>query len=150
MPQSPSHQLDVLAREIFELTKITWLTAQRTKLDGQHDLSESEFLALDALEQIGSVTVGDLQRRINVQPAQMSRIIKSLETKYDSPLVTCTINREDKRKINVRLSGAGTDAASAFRRGKISINAGALRSLSAEDVDDLMRLVRIIRKTMAS
>jgi len=150
MSQSASEQLEVLAREIFELTKIAWLTAQRTKPDGRHDLSETEFLALDALEQSGRLTVGDLQRRINVQPARMSRIIKSLETKYDSPLVTCTINREDKRKIDVRLSEAGTSAADAFRRGKISINAEVLRSLSAGDVDDLMRIVRIIRKAMGS
>jgi CRISPR system Cascade subunit CasE len=44
--------------------------------------------------------VGDIQRLLGVLPAQMSRIIRSLENR-DRPLIACHINPRDKRKVDV-------------------------------------------------
>jgi DNA-binding MarR family transcriptional regulator len=142
--ETPQHvDVQVVAMEIFELTRQIWLSAQRRRdSNGMPDLSETEFLTLDALEQDGGMTVGDLQRRVEVLPAQMSRIIRNLESRYDEPLVSCALNPEDKRKINVSLTSAGRQAAEQFRRAKIELTAQSLRSLSGDDIRHLLRIVR--------
>jgi DNA-binding MarR family transcriptional regulator len=123
---------------------------QRTRPEGQYDLSETEFLTLDALQHQTCMTVGQLQRHIKVLPAQMSRIIKSLEGRYDEPLISCSINQDDKRKVDVQLTDAGRAAVAAFRRAQIELNLDALKSLSPGDADELLRIVRIILKAMES
>ncbi len=139
--------LRTVALEIFEISKLTWLMAQRRKPEGEYDLSESEFLALDVLQHQGPMTVGDLQRRVEVLPAQMSRIIRNLETKFDQPLVDCAINADDKRKINVKINRLGAQAADGFRQSKIELTIESLRVLSDED---LVQLLRIVRQTRAA
>ena len=148
MRDEASQNLEDLAREVFEITKINWLATQRSKTDTQYDLSETEFLTLDALEEHHCLTVGTLQRRIHVLPAQMSRIIKSLETKYDSPLINCAINAQDKRKVDVRLTEAGLKAVDAFRRRKTNQIIASLRNISLQDQQDLIRIVRALRQAM--
>jgi DNA-binding MarR family transcriptional regulator len=150
MRRQTSATLEELGRDIFELTKFTWLATRRTRHETQYDLSETEFLVLDALEQRQCLTVGELQRRIRVLPAQMSRIVKSLETRHERPLIACAINAHDKRKVDVRLTRVGRKAAEAFRRRKIGMAAAALDRLSQSDLESLDRIVRLIRKAMDS
>src|SRR3954469_17537063 len=73
------------------------------------DLKEVEFLTLSILRQHGSLIVGDIQRLLGVLPSQMSRIIRSLEAR-EHPLISCRINPQDKRKIDVFLTPAGVTA----------------------------------------
>src|SRR5258708_39758558 len=70
------------------------------------DLKETEFLTLSALQGQGSMIVGDIQRILGVLPAQMSRVIRSLEER-DRPLISCHVNPRDKRKIDVSLTEDG-------------------------------------------
>lgn len=130
-----------LALVMFDLTKRNWLQSQREKFKGGYDLSESEFLALDALEDVTSLSVGELRRHVGVLPAQMSRIIKALEQRYDEKLVLCAINPEDKRKIDVSITPKGRAAVGAYRRAKIMASIEALRSLSDEDLEAFMRIL---------
>lgn len=123
-----------LALQMFEMAKRTWLESQREKMKGGFDLSESEFLTLDALEEVTSLSVGDLRRRVAVLPAQMSRIIKALEQRYDEKLVLCAINPKDKRKIDVSITPKGRRAVAAYRRAKIMTSVEALNSVSDEDL----------------
>ena len=123
-----------LALQMFEMTKRTWLQAQREKFKGGYDLSESEFLALDALERVLHLSVGELRRFVGVLPAQMSRVIKALEQRYDEKLVLCAINRLDKRKIDVSITAKGRRAVQAYRRAKILAIVEALRPLSVRDL----------------
>ena len=55
--------------------------------------------------------VGDIIERLHLLPAQMSRLLRRLEGKGDScyqkPLVECSINKEDRRRVNVLLTTAG-------------------------------------------
>jgi DNA-binding MarR family transcriptional regulator len=124
-----------LALRVFELTKLTWIGSQQEKFKGGYDLSESEFLALDALETVGTtLSVGELRRFVGVLPAQMSRIIKALEHRYDEKLVVCSIHPSDKRKINVAITPKGHRAVHAYRDAKIKASIEAFRSLSDEDL----------------
>jgi len=143
-----SDPLEQLALEIFEMTKLMWAKAQRAKPESAYDLTEAEFLALDELQRHDCLTVGDLQRRIRVLPAQMSRIIKGLETKYDQPLLTCSINSDDKRRIDLRITAVGRLAADTFRRSKLETTISWLKALSPHDVEEMARIVRSMRTTM--
>ena len=101
-------------------------------------LKEVEFLALAILHQHGTLIVGDIQRMLGVLPAQMSRIIRSLEAR-DRPLIACRINPKDKRKIDVCLTPAGEKALLDYRDASVSRIVEHLRHLSEEDQEDLTR-----------
>jgi DNA-binding MarR family transcriptional regulator len=130
-----------LALQIFELTRRTWFESQREKLKGGYDLSESEFLALDALEDVEAMSVGQLRKHVGVLPAQMSRILKALEQRYDEKLVICSINPEDKRKIDVSITAKGRRAVDAYRRAKIQASIDALHSLTDTDLRNLSTIL---------
>ena len=138
--------LERLALQIFDLTKRTWLQTQREKFKGGYDLSESEFLALDALEEAPSLSVGELRRHVGVLPAQMSRIIKALEQRYDEKLVVCAINPKDKRKVDVTITPKGRRAVAAYRRAKITASVKALRSLPERDLGALAGILERVER----
>ena len=97
---------------------------------GSRPLKGSELLVLQILaSQSGEgdeeqpMIVGDIQRAMEVLPAQMSRLLRSLEAR-DPPLVECRINPRDKRQVNVYLAPAG-------KRSLRSANAGIRRQAVA-------------------
>jgi DNA-binding MarR family transcriptional regulator len=103
-------------------------------------LKEVEFLTLAILHQRGTLIVGDIQRMLGVLPAQMSRIIRSLEAR-DRPLIVCRINPADKRKINVTLTPAGTQALADYQATHLIGIHTLIDRLSEEDREDLARLL---------
>ncbi|MBL7140344.1 MAG: MarR family transcriptional regulator [Planctomycetes bacterium] len=135
-----------LALQMFELTRRTWFESQREKFKGGYDLSESEFLALDALEDVTSMSVGELRKHVGVLPAQMSRVLKALEQRYEEKLVICSINPEDKRKIDVSITPKGRRAVNAYRRSKIKTSIEALHSLSDQDLVCLSEIMTKIER----
>ena len=130
-----------LAFQMFDLTRRTWYESQREKLKGGYDLSESEFLALDALEDAESMSVGELRKHVGVLPAQMSRVLKALEQRYDEKLVICSINPQDKRKIDVSIAPKGRRAVDAYRRSKFKASVDALESLTDRDLANLSAIL---------
>lgn len=149
MAETRSRSVEQVALEIFELNKYISAETQKSKPDSPYDLSEAEFLVLDALQQNDCRTVGDLQRCVGVLPAQMSRIMKSLEARYNQPLISRQINDDDKRKIDVRISGPGHKAAEAYRRTFIDAIVHMLKNMPRKDVDELIRIMKIVRQAMA-
>lgn len=131
------------AREIAQdlLSVVTQLcfTTPRTR-NGPHDLKESEFLALAILQERGTMIVGDMQRILHVLPAQMSRIIRSLENR-PAPLIACRINPQDKRKIDVCLTEAGEEALRTYQAARIRRIAELVRELPEDDQESLLRLL---------
>jgi DNA-binding MarR family transcriptional regulator len=103
-------------------------------------LKEVEFLTLAILRQHDSCIVGNIQRRLGVLPAQMSRIIRSLEDR-DRPLIACRINPGDKRKIDVCLTPAGERALADYEAQRLRAITELLRQLPEEDQEDLDRVV---------
>lgn len=144
-----AQQIQEFTNEVFELSKVSWAAQSRSHGKSQHELTETEFLALDILSKAGrSLTVGEIQREIGVLPAQMSRIIRALESKGDKPLITCAINPSDKRKIDVEMSPAGVEAYQAYRRVKLGSIQQMLEGLDENDRNELMRLLRVIRSNV--
>jgi len=138
-----------LALQMFDMATRAWLATQREKMKGGYDLSESEFLALNALDGVSSLSVGELRGHVGVLPAQMSRVIKALEQRYDEKLVLCAINPRDKRKIDVSITPTGRRAVEAFRRAKIAALTAALGRLSGADLSDFTRILNKIADTAA-
>jgi DNA-binding MarR family transcriptional regulator len=128
-----------LARHVFDLITRFCLVSPRHRR-GSGDLKEIEFLTLSLLHQHGTLIVGDIQRQLGVLPAQMSRIIRSLEGR-ERPLIACRINPHDKRKIDVALTQAGLVAFQAYQAARIGSIARLVGKLPEEDLDELHRLV---------
>jgi DNA-binding MarR family transcriptional regulator len=92
--------------------------------------------------------VGELQRRLGVLPAQMSRIIRSLEDR-ERPMIACHINSRDKRKVDVRMTPAGEKALHDHQSARVGRIAELLRDLPEEMQEDLARLLDKLRERRA-
>lgn len=130
---------DALAHTMFQFVTQFCLTQPRVRRRNGN-LKEPEFLTLALLHQRETMIVGDIQRMLGVLPAQMSRIIRSLEDR-ECPLIACRINPEDKRKIDVRLTPAGAQALLDYQADQMRNLSAILSRLSDEDQEDLARLL---------
>jgi DNA-binding MarR family transcriptional regulator len=136
--------IEDLAHRLIET--VAQLDAPLPRARRRHgDLKEDEFLTLSILNQHETLIVGDIQRQLGVLPAQMSRIIRSLEDR-DQPLIACRINPQDKRKIDVILTPAGVQAHQDHQAGRVQAVAGLLSRLPEEDLDDLQRLLEKVHE----
>ena len=139
MTTGTGQRVDELAQDLFEVVTQICLSTLRGRRRGG-DLKEIEFLTLSILHAHGTMIVGDIQRLLGVLPAQMSRIIRSLEHR-ERPLIQCHINSRDKRKIDVALTGAGEKVLLDYQGSRVGHIVERLRNLSEEDQDDLVRLL---------
>ncbi len=150
-PEPTAADLEQMSEEILELTKLGMLArnAPRKRKGAGIDLSESEFLTLDFLCKEGSLTIGELQKRIRVLPAQMSRVIRALESKTSKPLITCRINTHDKRRIDVSATDDGRRARQQYRDARLSNTVKILAGLDPHDRREFMRILGRIREIMS-
>ena len=138
--------LDQMAEEMFSLNMLAWRERVASKRQAETDLSESQFLAIDTLVNApGVLTVGEIQRAIGVLPAQMSRIIRSLESNFDKPLIKCELNQQDKRKIDVTMTAEGKKVYNEFRGVRLAKNLQILKGLPDADRIEFVRICREIR-----
>ena len=139
--------LEDLAHRLIEIVAQLGLAVPRGRRRNG-DLKEVEYLTLSILHQRDSLIVGDIQRQLGVLPAQMSRIIRSLEDR-DQPLIACRINPQDKRKIDVILTAAGAQAFQGHHTSRVRAVAGLLGRLPEDDLDDLHRLLEKVQELLA-
>jgi DNA-binding MarR family transcriptional regulator len=149
---SQSSSLDQMAEEIFSLTVMSWRERLGTRGTGAAtELSEAQYLAIDTLIRANApLTVGQIQRSIGVLPAQMSRIMRSLETTFSKPLVRCELNQSDKRKIDVRLTAEGARIYEEFRRSRLAKTVDILSQLAEKERVEFVRICRRIRELYAT
>ena len=139
MATGTGQRVEEIAQDLFGVVTRIGLSALRGRR--RHgDLKEVEFLTLSILQAHGTMIVGDIQRLLGVLPAQMSRVIRSLEDR-DRPLISCRINARDKRKIDVYLTPAGEKALLDYEGARVARLVELLHDLSDDDQDDLARLV---------
>jgi len=138
--RSSEIELEELAHRSFLLITRMMLGLPRTRRRNTGDLKEMEFLTLAALHQHQTMIVGDIQRILGVLPAQMSRIIRSLEGK-SPPLVACHINPRDKRKVNVQVTAAGEQVLVEYVTPRVRAISDLLRHLSDDERDSLAHLL---------
>jgi DNA-binding MarR family transcriptional regulator len=143
---STGDRLEEIAHDLFEVFTQLCLGALRG-LRRAGDLKEVEYLTLSLLQDHGTMIVGDIQRQLGILPAQMSRVIRSLETR-ERPLISCRINPNDKRKIDVGMTSAGEKALEDYRGVRVGRIGELLRHLSEEDQDDLARMLDKLRSLL--
>jgi DNA-binding MarR family transcriptional regulator len=132
-------RLEETAKDLFEVvTQLGLATLRGRRRSG--DLKEVEFLTLAILHEHGTMIVGDIQRLLGVLPAQMSRIIRSLENR-ERPFISCQINPRDKRKVDVCLTSGGEKALLEYESRRTDRLIELLRDLPEEEQVDLNRLV---------
>ena len=136
--------LDSMAAEIFDLYRLVAIARSR-RPSGPDDLSETEFLALDLLVKEGALTIGEIQKRIGVLPAQMSRIIRALEEQGGRGYVECSINPKDRRRIDVSLTPKGRTAHATYHSLRLRTMYDTLSVLDVEDRAHFMHIMRQIR-----
>lgn len=143
--------LDQMAQEIFSLTVMSWRERIASRGQSASELSEAQYLAIDALVKAGeTLTVGAIQRSIGVLPAQMSRIMRSLEAGFAKPLVRCELNQSDKRKIDVKLTAEGRRLYEEFRHARLAKTVEILRQLAEKDRLEFVRICSRIRELYAT
>lgn len=76
----------------------------------------------------------------------MSRIIRSLESGFDKPLIRCELNAHDKRKIDVSLTSTGRRVYDDFRESRLAKTAEILSRLPQNDQEEFVRICREIRE----
>lgn len=132
-----------LAHELFEVvTQICLSTLRGRRRSG--DLKEVEFLTLSLLQGKQTMIVGDIQRLLGILPAQMSRIIRSLENRTN-PLIECRINPRDKRKIDVCLTPHGERDLVEYQGVRVGRIIQKLQRLSEDDHEDIVRVLHKLR-----
>jgi DNA-binding MarR family transcriptional regulator len=137
-PGARGRRLEEIAQDLFEVITHLCMATPRRRRAG--DLKEIEYLALALLQDRRTMIVGDMQRLLGVLPAQMSRVIRSLEARQ-WPLIQCRINTQDKRKIDVGLTEAGEKALLEYQAVRVHRIAELLRDLSDEDQESLVHLL---------
>jgi DNA-binding MarR family transcriptional regulator len=139
MSTGTGQRVEEIAQDLFEVvTQICLSTLRGRRRSG--DLKEVEFLTLSLLHTHGTMIVGDIQRLLAVLPAQMSRIIRSLENR-ERPLIQCRINSRDKRKIDVVLTPAGDKMLLDYQGTRVGRIVERLRNIAEDDQEDLVRLL---------
>ncbi len=148
MPEeNDQNSIYAMAEEIFALTIVAWKERLKSRRGRAEELSEAQFLTLESLVQSPqNQTVGDILRTIAVAPAQMSRIIRSLEEDFDQPLVACELNREDRRKIDVIITDHGRKLYEEFRDSRLTRTRELLAELSETDRRDFIRVCGRMRE----
>ena len=136
-------RLDEIAQDLFEVVTRVCLTAPRGRRRSE-ELKEIEYHTLSILQGRGTMIVGDIQRLLGVLPAQMSRIIRSLENR-PLPLIACRINPQDKRKIDVHMTEAGDKALQEYRAVRVRRIAEVLQDLSEGEQENLVHLLDRVR-----
>ncbi|GIW80629.1 MAG: hypothetical protein KatS3mg105_2436 [Gemmatales bacterium] len=139
------NKLDI-ARELFDVMSHVCFNASRGRRR-QDGLKEIEFYTLSILHERGTMNVGDIQRILGVLPAQMSRIIRALETAAP-PLVQCGINPNDKRKIDVHITEHGVKALNDYRDARVSRIAELLHDLNDDEQENITHLLFRIRELL--
>ncbi len=136
--------LSAMATEIFDLYRLI-AAARSRRPTGPDDLSETEFITLDLLAKAESLTIGEVQKCIGVVPAQMSRIVRSLEEHGGRGFVGCKINPSDRRRVDVSLTESGREAHEKFVNARLGSMHDILTVLSPDDREHFMRIMRILK-----
>ncbi len=142
--------LKEMADELFQMQTLAAATRSRSRKKGAADLTETEFLTLNLLTKSKVLTVGEIQKQIGILPAQMSRVVRSLEKRPEGPLIKCRINRADKRKVDVEITKGGRQLHNNYKQVRLESMTNFLEVLDRKDCREFMRICRIIRGQIES
>ena len=99
------NRLDTLHESLVAIRRILRATENNAKdLGKATNLSTSQLLVLQAVEEVGEMTVGEITAEVKLAQASVTELVDRLQTKQ---LVVRQRGDTDKRKVYVRLSDEG-------------------------------------------
>ena len=107
------------------------------------DLTGPQLTVVKILEQIGDLSLSELSERIRAQNSTVTGIIDRMEREG---LVTRERSREDRRVVYIKLSPKGKKLAEEIPVEPMVVFKGALESLSAQEMKELMRICTKLAK----
>ncbi len=107
------------------------------------DLTGPQLTVVKILEQIGDLSLSELSERIRAQNSTVTGIIDRMEREG---LVTRERSREDRRVVYIKLTPKGRKLAEEIPVEPMVVFKGALESLSAQEMKDLMRILTKLAK----
>jgi len=112
------------------------------------DLTGPQLTVVKLLEQIGDLSLSELSEKIRAQNSTVTGIIDRMEREG---LVTRERSKEDRRVVYIKLTAKGRDLAQDIPVEPMEIFRGALESLTAQEVKDLVRiLLKVVRRVRQS
>jgi DNA-binding MarR family transcriptional regulator len=137
-PVSPDLKSDVdqvLEAIIYLYTESRRITKELAR---RADLTGPQLTVVKLLEQFGDISLSELSEKIRAQNSTVTGIIDRMEREG---LVARERSKEDRRVVYIRLTPKGRDLAREIPVEPMEIFKGALESLSAQEVRDLMRIL---------
>jgi len=137
-PVSPDLKSDVdqvLEAIIYLYTESRRITKELAR---RADLTGPQLTVVKLLEQIGDLSLSELSDKIRAQNSTVTGIIDRMEREG---LVTRERSKEDRRVVYIKLTTKGRDLAQEIPIEPMEIFKGALESLSATEVRDLMKIL---------
>jgi DNA-binding MarR family transcriptional regulator len=107
------------------------------------DLTGPQLTVVKLLEQVGDLSLSELSDKIRAQNSTVTGIIDRMEREG---LVTRERSKEDRRVVHSRLTPKGHTLAKEIPVEPMEIFKGALESLSAQEMRDLMRIMTKVAK----
>ena len=147
MTDGSKAELESIAGEMFELIQLGAALRLRRSA-GAAELTETEFVTLDILAREQTLTIGEIQKHVGVVPAQMSRIIRSLEENRGKGYVHCEINAQDRRRVDVSLTSSGKEAYDRYRDARLASVRAVLADMPDDDRNQFRRLLGLIREKL--
>lgn len=120
-----------------ESRRITKELARRAELTGP------QLTVVKILEQVGELSLSELSERIRAQNSTVTGIIDRMEREG---LVVRERSKEDRRVVHIKLTPKGASIARDIPLEPMEIVKGALGSLSAQEMRDLVRLLTKLAK----
>lgn len=130
----------VLEAIIYLYTESRRITKELAK---RADLTGPQLTVVKMLEQVGDLSLSELSDKIRAQNSTVTGIIDRMEREG---LVTRERSKEDRRVVHIRLTAKGHTLAKEIPVEPMEIFKGALESLSAQEMRDLMRIMTKVAK----
>ncbi len=140
--QSPGERSKDVDR-ILEAVVYLYTESRRvTKaLARQHGLTGPQVTALKILEGLGELSLSELSARMSAKNSTITGLVDRMER---DGLVRRERSEQDRRVVHIRATERGRAIAAAVPVTAREIFAGALRSLSAPDRAELMRILSLL------
>ena len=107
------------------------------------DLTGPQLTVVKLLESIGDLSLSELSEKIRAQNSTVTGIIDRMEREG---LVTRERSKEDRRVVYIRLTAKGRELAREIPVEPMEMFKGALESLSAQEMRDLLRIMTKLAK----
>jgi len=143
VPVSPDLKSDV--DQVLEAIIYLYTESRRITKDlaRRADLTGPQLTVVKLLESIGDLSLSELSEKIRAQNSTVTGIIDRMEREN---LVTRERSKEDRRVVYIRLTPKGKELAREIPVEPMEIFKGALESLSAQEMRDLVRIMTKLAK----